>query len=74
MICQIMFRCLVFSVTLSVWIYLLEQCHKKLCGVIHHVDGKNIYDSVLMQLTDTGGSQQLVGTTDASLGGLIEVS
>ncbi|KAM7388614.1 hypothetical protein PAMP_024779 [Pampus punctatissimus] len=42
------------SVTVSVWIYLLKWCHKKLCGIIHHVDGKNLYDSVLMQLTDTG--------------------
>lgn len=68
MICQIMFRCLVFSVTLSVWIYLLKWCHEKLCGIIHHVDRKNLYDSVLMHLTDTGGSQQLVGTPDTSLG------
>ncbi|KAM7410426.1 hypothetical protein PAMA_001729 [Pampus argenteus] len=42
------------SVTVSVWIYLLKWCHKNLCGIIHHVDGKNLYDSVLMQLTDTG--------------------
>ncbi|XP_067453772.1 protein sel-1 homolog 3 [Thunnus thynnus] len=42
------------SVTISVWIYLLKWCHKKLCGIIHHVDRKNLYDSVLMQLTDTG--------------------
>ncbi|XP_040897218.1 protein sel-1 homolog 3 isoform X2 [Toxotes jaculatrix] len=42
------------SVTLSVWIYLLKWCHRKLCGIIHHVDRKNLYDSVLMQLTDTG--------------------
>nr|XP_033477060.1 protein sel-1 homolog 3-like isoform X1 [Epinephelus lanceolatus] len=42
------------SVTLSVWIYLLKWCHEKLCGIIHHVDRKNTYDSVLMQLTDTG--------------------
>ncbi|XP_044054603.1 protein sel-1 homolog 3 isoform X2 [Siniperca chuatsi] len=42
------------SVTLSVWIYLLKWCHKKLCGIIHHVNRKNLYDSILMQLTDTG--------------------
>ncbi|XP_047442199.1 protein sel-1 homolog 3 isoform X2 [Mugil cephalus] len=42
------------SVTLSVWIYLLKWCHHKLCGIIHHVDRRNLYDSVLMQLTDTG--------------------
>ncbi|XP_069378563.1 protein sel-1 homolog 3 isoform X2 [Paralichthys olivaceus] len=42
------------SVTLSVWIYLLKWCHKRLCGIIHHVDGRNSYDSVLMLLTDTG--------------------
>lgn len=42
------------SVTLSVWIYLLKWCHQKLCGIIHHVDRKILYDSVLMQLTNTG--------------------
>ncbi|XP_059197524.1 protein sel-1 homolog 3 [Centropristis striata] len=42
------------SATLSVWIYLLKWCHEKLCGIIHHVDKENAYDSVLMQLTDTG--------------------
>ncbi|XP_027146236.1 protein sel-1 homolog 3 isoform X2 [Larimichthys crocea] len=42
------------SVTLSVWIYLLKWCHSKLCGIIHHVDGNNLYESILMQLTDTG--------------------
>ncbi|GLD65491.1 protein sel-1 homolog 3-like protein [Lates japonicus] len=54
------------SVTLSVWIYLLKWCQKKHCGIIHHVDRKTKYDSVLMQLTDIGGSQQLVGTPDTS--------
>uniref|UniRef100_A0A3B4G3W8 SEL1L family member 3 n=1 Tax=Pundamilia nyererei TaxID=303518 RepID=A0A3B4G3W8_9CICH len=42
------------SVTLSVWIYLLKWCQKKLCGIIHHVNRKNLYDTVLMQLTNTG--------------------
>ncbi|CAK6956152.1 protein sel-1 homolog 3%2C partial [Scomber scombrus] len=42
------------SVTISVWIYLLKWCHKKLCGIVHHVGQKNVYDSVLMLLTDTG--------------------
>ncbi|XP_017278998.1 protein sel-1 homolog 3 [Kryptolebias marmoratus] len=42
------------SVTLSVWIYLLKWCQKSLCGIVHHVDKKNLFDSVLMQLTDTG--------------------
>lgn len=42
------------SVTLSVWIYLLKWCQQKLCGIIHHVNRQNLYDSVLIQLTDTG--------------------
>ncbi|KAG7228882.1 hypothetical protein INR49_008660 [Caranx melampygus] len=42
------------SVTLSVWMYLLERCHRKLCGIIHHHGRKNLFDSILMQLTDTG--------------------
>ncbi|XP_053715256.1 protein sel-1 homolog 3-like [Synchiropus splendidus] len=39
--------------TFSVWIYLLKFC-QKLCGIIHHVGRSNQYESVLMQLTDTG--------------------
>ncbi|XP_074523997.1 protein sel-1 homolog 3 [Halichoeres trimaculatus] len=42
------------SVTLSVWIYLLKWCHTKLCGIIHHVDERDSFASVLMLLTDTG--------------------
>ncbi|XP_029906417.1 protein sel-1 homolog 3 [Myripristis murdjan] len=42
------------SITLSVWIYLLKWCHRDLCGIIHHVDSQNLYDTLLMQLTDTG--------------------
>ncbi|KAM4549430.1 protein sel-1 homolog 3 isoform 1-T1 [Odontesthes bonariensis] len=42
------------SVTLSVWIYLLKRCQSKRCGIIHHVSRKNFYDSVLLQLSDTG--------------------
>ncbi|XP_078802801.1 protein sel-1 homolog 3 isoform X1 [Oryzias latipes] len=42
------------SITLSVWIYLVEQCHQNLCGIIHHIDRSNSYDSVLIQLTETG--------------------
>ncbi|XP_029002328.1 protein sel-1 homolog 3 isoform X2 [Betta splendens] len=42
------------SAALSVWIYLLNWCHKKYCGIIHHVDRNMLYSSVLMQLTDTG--------------------
>ncbi|XP_036067296.1 protein sel-1 homolog 3 isoform X2 [Oryzias melastigma] len=42
------------SIALSVWIYLVEQCHQNLCGIIHHIDSSNSYDSVLVQLTETG--------------------
>ncbi|XP_075937671.1 protein sel-1 homolog 3 [Anarhichas minor] len=42
------------SVTLSVWVYLLKWCQGKLCGIVHHVGRKRAYDSVLLQLTDTG--------------------
>ncbi|KAM7011912.1 protein sel-1 homolog 3 [Tautogolabrus adspersus] len=41
-------------VTLSVWIYLLKWCHTKLCGIIHHMNRNNLYESVVMQLTDAG--------------------
>ncbi|XP_073332497.1 protein sel-1 homolog 3 [Pagrus major] len=42
------------SVTLSVWIYLLKWCHQEHCGIIHHINQNNSYDSILIQLTDTG--------------------
>ncbi|KAM4574213.1 protein sel-1 homolog 3 isoform 1-T2 [Fundulus diaphanus] len=42
------------SVTFSVWIYLQRWCQKKLCGIIHHVDKKHLFDSVLIQLSETG--------------------
>ncbi|KAM4629257.1 protein sel-1 homolog 3 [Polymixia lowei] len=42
------------NVTLSVWIYLLKWCHTEMCGIIHHVDRNNHFDSLLMHLTNTG--------------------
>ncbi|KAM9384073.1 protein sel-1 homolog 3 isoform 2-T2 [Pholidichthys leucotaenia] len=42
------------SVTLSVWIYLLKWCHEENCAIIHHVDRKSSYNTVLIELTDTG--------------------
>ncbi|XP_029939860.1 protein sel-1 homolog 3 isoform X2 [Salarias fasciatus] len=42
------------SVALSVWVYLLKRCHRKLCGIVHRIDRKKSYDSILLQLTDTG--------------------
>ncbi|KAJ3598966.1 hypothetical protein NHX12_032929 [Muraenolepis orangiensis] len=41
--------------TVSVWIYLLEWCRSKLCGVLLHVNRKQEFDSLLMLLSDTGG-------------------
>uniref|UniRef100_A0A8C6P4Q3 Protein sel-1 homolog 3-like n=1 Tax=Nothobranchius furzeri TaxID=105023 RepID=A0A8C6P4Q3_NOTFU len=42
------------SVAFSVWIYLLKGCQKNHCGIVHHVNQKRLFDSVLIQLTDTG--------------------
>ncbi|XP_043985750.1 protein sel-1 homolog 3-like isoform X1 [Gambusia affinis] len=42
------------STAFSVWIYLLKWCQKKHCGIIHHVDKEHLFDSVLMQLSETG--------------------
>ncbi|XP_056132793.1 protein sel-1 homolog 3 [Lampris incognitus] len=41
------------NVTMSVWLYLLEWCHRGLCGIIHHVNRDNEY-SFLMHLTNAG--------------------
>ncbi|XP_067086227.1 protein sel-1 homolog 3 isoform X4 [Osmerus mordax] len=40
--------------TVSVWVYLLSGCLLKLCGIIHHVDSNNTYQSPLIQLSSTG--------------------
>nr|XP_043900763.1 protein sel-1 homolog 3 [Solea senegalensis] len=42
------------SVTISVWIYVVERCQEEMCGIIHHVDRANSYGSVMMQLTHSG--------------------
>ncbi|KAG7257067.1 hypothetical protein CRUP_014488, partial [Coryphaenoides rupestris] len=41
-------------VTVSVWVYLLEWCRSKLCGLLLHVNRQQEFDSMLMLLTDTG--------------------
>uniref|UniRef100_A0A6I8QC19 Sel-1 suppressor of lin-12-like 3 n=1 Tax=Xenopus tropicalis TaxID=8364 RepID=A0A6I8QC19_XENTR len=40
--------------TFSVWIYLLNYCSHKECGIIHHVDGSNMYATPLLFLRDKG--------------------
>ena len=40
--------------TVSVWVYLMEWCRSKLCGVVLHVNREQEFDSVLMLLTNTG--------------------
>ncbi|XP_059923203.1 protein sel-1 homolog 3 [Gadus macrocephalus] len=42
-------------VTVSVWVYLLEWCRSKLCGIVLHVNREQEFDSLLMMLTNTGG-------------------
>ncbi|XP_071010448.1 protein sel-1 homolog 3 [Oncorhynchus clarkii lewisi] len=42
------------SITVSIWVFLVQWCDKKLCGIIHHVDQNSKYDTPLMQLTNTG--------------------
>ncbi|KAG7488323.1 hypothetical protein MATL_G00032610 [Megalops atlanticus] len=41
-------------VTLSVWIYLLNWCGSKLCGIFHHVDPDNTFSTPVITLTNTG--------------------
>ena len=45
----------VVRVTVSVWVFLLEWCRSKLCGIVLHVNREQEFDSLLMMLTNTGG-------------------
>ncbi|XP_069833592.1 protein sel-1 homolog 3 [Dendropsophus ebraccatus] len=40
--------------TLSIWIYLLNYCTKKECGIFHHVDTNKMYATPLVFLTNKG--------------------
>ncbi|XP_044139741.1 protein sel-1 homolog 3-like isoform X1 [Bufo gargarizans] len=40
--------------TLSIWIYLLDYCTGKECGIFHHVDTNKMYASPLLFLTSKG--------------------
>ncbi|XP_072262465.1 protein sel-1 homolog 3 [Pyxicephalus adspersus] len=40
--------------TFSIWMYLLDYCKSKECGIIHHVDSNNMYATPLLFLTATG--------------------
>ncbi|XP_061095763.1 protein sel-1 homolog 3 [Conger conger] len=41
-------------VTVSVWIYLLSWCSSGLCGIVHHVDSNNTYETPLILLNGKG--------------------
>ncbi|KAG8591614.1 hypothetical protein GDO81_000236, partial [Engystomops pustulosus] len=41
-------------ITLSVWMYLLDYCSNKECGIFHHVDTSRMYATPLLFLTDKG--------------------
>ncbi|XP_018416905.1 PREDICTED: protein sel-1 homolog 3 [Nanorana parkeri] len=40
--------------TFSIWMYLLDYCKSKECGIIHHVDSSKMYTTPLLFLTPTG--------------------
>ncbi|XP_069600744.1 protein sel-1 homolog 3 [Ranitomeya imitator] len=40
--------------TLSIWIYLLDYCTRKECGIFHHVDTEKMYATPLFFLTRKG--------------------
>ncbi|XP_026854424.2 protein sel-1 homolog 3 isoform X1 [Electrophorus electricus] len=41
-------------VTLSVWLYLLNQCGQKLCGIVRHVTEHRTYGAPLLMLNKSG--------------------
>ncbi|XP_056411921.1 protein sel-1 homolog 3 isoform X3 [Hyla sarda] len=40
--------------TISIWIYLLDYCTSKECGIFHHVDTNKMYATPLVFLTNKG--------------------
>ncbi|KAM8939526.1 protein sel-1 homolog 3 [Pelodytes ibericus] len=40
--------------TLSIWMYLLDYCSSKECGIIHHIDWGKMYATPLLFLNDKG--------------------
>ncbi|XP_073430804.1 protein sel-1 homolog 3 [Dendrobates tinctorius] len=40
--------------TLSIWIYLIDYCTSKKCGIFHHVDTNKMYATPLLFLTSRG--------------------
>lgn len=40
--------------TLSIWMYLLDYCTSKECGIFHHVDTNKLYGTPLLFLTNKG--------------------
>ncbi|XP_075705600.1 protein sel-1 homolog 3 [Rhinoderma darwinii] len=40
--------------TVSIWIYLLDYCTSKECGIFHHVNTNKMYATPLLFLTDKG--------------------
>ncbi|OCT96759.1 protein sel-1 homolog 3 [Xenopus laevis] len=55
--------------TFSVWIYLLNYCAHKECGIIHHVDHSKMYATPVLFLNDKGQihvQMRLVSETDTA--------
>ncbi|XP_068134445.1 protein sel-1 homolog 3 isoform X2 [Hyperolius riggenbachi] len=40
--------------TFSIWMYLLDHCKNRECGILHHVDSKKMYATPLLFLTADG--------------------
>ncbi|XP_075050856.1 protein sel-1 homolog 3 [Mixophyes fleayi] len=40
--------------TLSIWMYLLDYCNTKECGIFHHIDSNKLYATPLLFLTGKG--------------------
>lgn len=56
--------------TFSIWMYLLDYCKSKECGIIHHVDSNRMYTTPLIFLTPTGqihAQMQLTNEIDVAI-------
>ncbi|XP_028658000.1 protein sel-1 homolog 3 [Erpetoichthys calabaricus] len=40
--------------TYSIWIYLLNECKQKLCGIVHFINLNNLYDTPMLSVNESG--------------------
>ncbi|XP_063778147.1 protein sel-1 homolog 3 isoform X1 [Pseudophryne corroboree] len=57
--------------TLSIWMYLLDYCRAKECGIFHHIDTNNMYTTPLLFLTSEGKIHVQLQLADGSVSAIL---